>query len=282
VVIPTCTQSETARTEKRKDKKSISAPFQKALQSTMNAAEVSSIDCVSMHGTPTPQEIVTKLEALDREQSVKIRMKCGDLTSAWKNATAVKKDGFFQCIMDENGCEPASLPFDDEKTSLLSVNLWEMGWFSLSPGQEVIFQPPSIAFDFNGKRSYDIVYESQSYTLFPSCTVTVAALVSTFNPKAKVCIDLESGFVYFMAAKSNEPHLHHMAVVYNCIKSCPEFIALKRVTLDAEAEKSLDLDLNAVALCVKSFIRSAAGLPAQSSAEAAMKETGQLHSRRKR
>ena len=88
-------------------------------------------------------------------------MKCGDLTSAWENATAVKKDGFFECINDENPSKSASLPFDDEKTSLLSTNLWEMGWYSLNPSQEATFEPVSIEYAFEGQRSYDILIEGQ-------------------------------------------------------------------------------------------------------------------------
>jgi LEA14-like dessication related protein len=59
-----------------------SAAFCQALHSTMNSVEVNSIDYVSMHVTPSSQEIVTRSKSLDPEQSIKIRMKCGHLTSA--------------------------------------------------------------------------------------------------------------------------------------------------------------------------------------------------------
>ena len=60
----------------------------------MNTTQSNPTDSDSMPVTLSSEEIVTKLHSLDLEQSIKIRMKCGDLTSAWENATAVKKDVF--------------------------------------------------------------------------------------------------------------------------------------------------------------------------------------------
>ena len=45
----------------------------------MDAVQRIPPDSVPMHGTLSSQEIVMRLNSLDREQSVKIRMKCGDL-----------------------------------------------------------------------------------------------------------------------------------------------------------------------------------------------------------
>ena len=68
----------------------------------MNTAKTSYSNFRCMHGTLSSEEIATELKALDREQSIKIRMKCDDLTIACKNATAVKKDGLFECLIDGN------------------------------------------------------------------------------------------------------------------------------------------------------------------------------------
>ena len=244
----------------------------------MDAVQRIPTDSVPMHGTLSSQEIVMRLNSLDREQSVKIRMKCGDLTSAWKNATAVKRDGFFECIIDEDPSEPGALPFDDERTSLLSVDLWEIGWYSLDPSEEANFRAPSIEYAFEGEKTYDILYEGQLYTLYPSCTMTVASVVSTFHPRAKVLCDKDSGFLYFMAAKTKESDLPHKAVVYNCAKSCPEFVSLEQLTLETEPDTlPHDLDFKTITLSVKSFVRthSVAGLLTQASDKNDIEKTSQ-------
>ena len=74
-------------------------------------------------------KIIAKLEAMSHENSIRIRMKLGDLTSDWTSATAVKKEGYFECSMDNSELDPVSLPFEDETKSLLSLDLWKCGWY---------------------------------------------------------------------------------------------------------------------------------------------------------
>ena len=149
-----------------------------------------------------------------------------------------------------------------------------MGWYSLNLSQEATFEPVSIEYAFEGQRSYDILIEGQSYTLFPSCTVNVSSHVSTFRPRATVLCDRESGFVYFMSAKAKEANVQHKAVVYNCTQSCPQVVLLEQLTLETESgAKRHDLDFKSIGLSVKNFVRSAAGLVTKASAEADLEQT---------
>ena len=51
-------------------------------------------------------KIIAKLEAMSHENSIRIRMKLGDLTSDWTSATAVKKEGYFECSVDNSELDP--------------------------------------------------------------------------------------------------------------------------------------------------------------------------------
>ena len=208
-------------------------------------------------------KIIAKLEAMSHENSIRIRMKLGDLTSDWTSATAVKKEGYFECSMDNSELDPVALPFEDETKSLLSLDLWKCGWYSLP--DEVDQNPErdarlSVQFEFKGRKSMPFSLDGQSYTLFPSCTIDRDGCSYILNPKSAVLNRMEDGFVYFMAAKAQTPKFEHKAVVYNCTTCSPEVVSLLNLSLDVGKECSgrvLQLDattLDNMSESIKKFL----------------------------
>jgi len=50
----------------------------------------------------------------------------------WTSAKAVKRESVFELYQDGLDKKSKQIEFDDEKESIMSANLWEAGWFSIT------------------------------------------------------------------------------------------------------------------------------------------------------
>ena len=71
------------------------------------------------------------METANKGMTIKFAAKTASLDEDWKVAFATKKGDHFEVFFEENTEEKHIFKFEDETKSLLSANLWEMGWYSL-------------------------------------------------------------------------------------------------------------------------------------------------------
>ena len=64
-------------------------------------------------------------------ETIPFAAKMGDLGGDWLPATATKKSDHFEVVFDKSPSEVVQYFFEDEQKSLLSENLWEIGWYKL-------------------------------------------------------------------------------------------------------------------------------------------------------
>ena len=76
-------------------------------------------------------EAVSIMETAEENSTLKIAVKTTSLEEDWKLASATKKIDHFEVFFHNNPEVKLIYKFDDEVNSLLSANLWEMGWYSL-------------------------------------------------------------------------------------------------------------------------------------------------------
>jgi len=96
-------------------------------------------------------EVVSFLKQLPVGETFHFQCKQKNLDEQWTNTKAVKGESFFEIVSDVEGSLPHKVPFDDEAQSILSLNLWEIGWFRVLPSTAsdttpVIVDIPAISF----------------------------------------------------------------------------------------------------------------------------------------
>ena len=116
------------------------------------------------NGLSSPGSIVSFLKDLQEGESLLISVKLGDLQSEWKSATATKRPQDFMIKYDDISLKDEVCPFDDKTRSLLSGNLWQIGWFQL-----------------RGIHDEDIIQRSIKTTTTPDDVAAVEEIHGTFD-----------------------------------------------------------------------------------------------------
>ena len=185
-------------------------------------------------------EVVSFLKQLPVGETFHFQCKQKNLDEQWTNTKAVKGESFFEIVSDVEGSLPHKVPFDDEAQSILSLNLWEIGWFRVLPSTAsdttpVIVDIPAISFggkhlrmDLNGA-NYDVYQQ-----------VTVGEIF--FNHSSFVEWDDQLGIFFFGAEPIGETHEGSVAIVYNCTKHTPELIDSRKLKL-VSSECGQDIDV---------------------------------------
>ena len=155
---------------------------------------------------------------------------------------------------------PRKVPFDDEKESLLSENLWQLGWFAAKNEVPVACQGPNTpSFTFIGT-SLTLSCKYGKFQLYP--VVKKQESHGSFDFKHKSLIrlggDVEDTALFFFGAQ-NVLGEEHKAIIFNHDKREPQFVDLGLIMCypsSAGSVDSLGIDLQGGAAEVKAFIHS--------------------------
>ena len=83
-------------------------------------------------GTFCCNAVIQHLEGLPVGESFDFMCKNSSLQDEWTSAKAIKREGVFEIYQDGLDEKSKQIEFDDEKESIMSANLWEAGWFSIT------------------------------------------------------------------------------------------------------------------------------------------------------
>ena len=153
---------------------------------------------------------------------------------------------------------PKKVLFDDEGESLLSENLWQLGWFATKTEVPVVVEDSnSSAVIFSGN-SLDLTCTYGNYKLYPE--VSKQQNHGNFELQHKslvrLGVDVEETALFFFGAEDVLGE-EHKAVIFNCDRKEPQFVDLGLIRCDPSAgSDSLAIDVEGCACAVKTFIRS--------------------------
>ena len=74
-------------------------------------------------------EVVSFLKQLPVGETFHFQCKQKNLDEQWTNTKAVTGESFFEIVSNVEDSLPCKVPFGAETQSILSLNLWEIGWF---------------------------------------------------------------------------------------------------------------------------------------------------------
>ena len=100
-------------------------------------------DSIESNALPSNEnigEIISLLREMPIGESFCFRTKIKSVNEEWSAAKALKGDGFFEIFVDAMGELPKKVLFDDEGESLLSENLWQLGWFATKTEVPVVVE----------------------------------------------------------------------------------------------------------------------------------------------
>ena len=219
-------------------------------------AETDTVDqqeiCVS-----SPDSIVSVLKDLEEGESVIILVKRGSLQSEWNNAIATKGPKDFIIKYDDISLDDEVCPFDDESRSLLSENLWQIGWFQFRGRQDKIQRNTTTVpdemtdikevdsnFVFGGVKFPNLVFiNGAGFNLWNSVTVTTKGEErNTIAAKTNISVHGKGPSLFFFAAESTEiSNSGHKAIIFDSTLSQPAVVELLDVIpVAGESEVCVD------------------------------------------
>ena len=219
-------------------------------------AETDTVDqqeiCVS-----SPDSIVSVLKDLEEGESVIISVKRGSLQSEWNNAIATKGPKDFIIKYDDISLDDEVCPFDDESRSLLSENLWQIGWFQFRGRQDKIQRNTTTVpdemtdikevdsnFVFGGVKFPNLVFiNGAGFNLWNSVTVTTKGEErNTIAAKTNISVHGKGPSLFFFAAESTEiSNSGHKAIIFDSTLSQPAVVELLDVIpVAGESEVCVD------------------------------------------
>jgi hypothetical protein len=193
--------------------------------------------------------------------------KKGDIGGEWQNASATRKADHFAVVFESDPATICQYFFEDEQHSLLSKNLWELGWYKLpesimavgsgSKESDITEIPrgedPSkfTITEFKGK-SFDGVLRVGGKAKFFE---TVVCSNGTFSPKDSVICNSKRGIFFF--AVQPEDGSEAQAVVFTFEPDIPAFVQLSNVVKQsAEVNDQPDQEsFNIMKTTVREYIR---------------------------
>ena len=203
--------------------------------------------------SPSTCEILQIISSLEEGQSVRIGAKIGTLGAEWKVATAIKAKQCFMLEFDEENEEAVSLPFDDEGSTLLEANLWEIGWYKFL-GTPAPHSTAGHSFEFVGS-SHETKLMENTYTLFPTVFFMNGNEKIHINSMDKVLSSADPAIFYF-AGKAASSEQTNKAIIYNCNRQETQVVELEQLELYSG---EIDVDLKEVSAKVKWFVKSMKG-----------------------
>ena len=128
--------------------------------------------------------ILQQLNNMTTSEQFRFAAKKPDLMGNWFSATATKHADFFEVIYDDSTLEVQKVPFDDERESLLSENLWELGWFGVPQqgGSSTVKSVHAITYSYEG-HSVNASIQGAQVTLYQTVKIFRAYNKLLFQPR---------------------------------------------------------------------------------------------------
>ena len=127
--------------------------------------------------------ILQQLNNMTTSEQFRFAAKKPDLMGNWFSATATKHADFFEVIYDDSTLEVPKVPFD-ERESLLSENLWELGWFGVPQqgGSSTVKSVHAITYSYEG-HSVNASIQGAQVTLYQTVKIFQGVQQATFSTK---------------------------------------------------------------------------------------------------
>ena len=168
----------------------------------------------------------------------------------WHKATASKKEDHFEVIFDENPSIILQYYNSDEQKSLVSENLWAIGWYMLPDQADALSRQKdngqgSVAVEdinhinrnnFEGKYFEGELRSGMKCKFFESVTCTRGKTVFTFNTVDSVLHKSEIG-VFFFAVEFYDGS-EAEAVVFFQERNLPSFVPLLQLVKQELSENA--------------------------------------------
>ena len=177
------------------------------------------------------------METANEGMTIKFAAKTASLDEDWKVAFATKKGDHFEVFFEENTEEKYIFKFEDETKSLLSANLWEMGWYSLLQDErarddcesDISKEKPR---EVSEKNCDAIEFKGKSFTtpnceLFESVVLSRGLTEATFSTKDKVLFQSQE-CVFFLAVRPTGDE-QPQAVVFRFNPDTPALVPISEL-----------------------------------------------------
>ena len=227
------------------------------------------MDNTMVPGTFCCNAVIQHLEGLPVGKSFDFMCKNSSLQDEWTSAKAVKRESVFEIYQDGLDEQSKQIEFDDEKESIMSANLWEAGWFSITTNthlQLVSKTAPSetCSFLFSGKKIalnstigkftlHSVVKSSDNTFEYGSSVVTVRGKED------------EVAIFYFGAElidNSEAEKKENQAFIFNCTANEPQVVPLCDISLHHQhPELTADFDRDSCKERMKMFVRTFSDVP---------------------
>ena len=194
--------------------------------------------------------VISQLEALAVGETFVYQCKKQKLDDEWSDCKAVKQDGHFVVSVGPEFEDTLRLPFEDEECSLLSANLWEIGWFRQMPPiqhhSDERLKLPDYCF---GGNKLSMLLNGVDFNIYQE--VHFDGFV--FKQPATVTWEGQYGIFYFAAEAVGKCPSNHIAIVFNCSNNAAEMVPLDQIN---PSEHKGDVDLKSCHKVVNTYLRS--------------------------
>ena len=193
----------------------------------------------------SPEESLEKIQSLDLESGISIRLKLKDLNSDWIFASAIKKDKGFEISFPDSDLDTTFYSDDDESCSLLSLDLWKCGWFALDSNNDNLTTLESCKQKGEGLPSFEFSGSSHKTNIDGVPFILYQAFSRTDVPFSAKCKDVvldvtkQKPTLFFFAATPEGPNEQKMAFVYNLENEVPEIALLEQLGCADDHKKLL-------------------------------------------
>ena len=219
-------------------------------EQTMEPATPNSVQNASDTVSSNIKTVISLLEALPVGESFTYQCKKQKLDDEWSDCKAVKQDDHFVVIFGPEFEDTRIIPFEDEECSLLSSNLWEIGWYRQMPvvqfHSDERLKLPGYCF---GGKTLSMLLNDVDFNIYQE--VHFDGFV--FKQPATVSWDGQFGIFYFAAEAVGQCSSNTLAIVFNCTKNAAEMVPLDKIN---PSENKGDLDLKSCHTLVNAYLRS--------------------------
>ena len=220
----------------------------------MSLTRGSSIQSASLPPSSSVESIAAFLQTLPVGDVFVYQCKLHNLQDEWINCKSLKFEDHFLTYTESDDTLPSKVLFDDEEKSILSSNLWEIGWFRLIPtaveasSSNLEIKLPS--FEFLGGK-LNLTLKGVNFDIFLHVKINDITISQRFI----VAWDDQLGIFFFGAEAIGKCPSEHLGIVFNFSKNGTELVPLAKLQMAPEGS-GRDVDIERCSALVKEYLRS--------------------------